>query len=250
MKNIVIFDIETSPNVGYFWRPGYNLTIGPDNIAEERRIICISYKFLNDDYVYRLEWDKKQCDKKMLKEFIKVVKKADVVVGHNGDNFDVKWIKTRAIIHGLDPLNKIQSIDTLKLARNTFNFNSNKLDYIAKILKVGGKVETGGFQLWKDVMAGDEVALEKMGVYCDNDVVILEKVFLKLLPYVNNLPVHLGVMKGNGKLSCESCGSTKVHANREYPKKNGTIMKVVTCQACGSSRSMPKKKYLKLKGEV
>ena len=44
MHNIkrLFFDIETSPNIGYFWRAGYKLNIGADNIIEERKIICIT----------------------------------------------------------------------------------------------------------------------------------------------------------------------------------------------------------------
>ena len=40
----LFFDIETSPNIVYSWRTGYNLTITTENIITERAIICISYK--------------------------------------------------------------------------------------------------------------------------------------------------------------------------------------------------------------
>lgn len=50
----LFFDIETSPNIGYFWRTGYNLSITPDCIINERKIICISYKWETEDKIYSL----------------------------------------------------------------------------------------------------------------------------------------------------------------------------------------------------
>jgi predicted PolB exonuclease-like 3'-5' exonuclease len=247
---LMFFDIETSPNVVYSWAVGRKINLSYDNIIEERRVIMISYKWAGEKKVHRLTWNKKQCDKAMIRKFIKEAKKADAVIGHNGDRFDVKWIKTRALMHDLEPLNNIQTIDTLKLARGNFNFNSNRLDYLGQVLCGDRKVSTGGFQLWVDVMAGMQSALNKMGKYCDQDVVLLEKVYNKIKPHVKNLPVHIGTLKGKGRLSCEACGSSRTHANREYPTKTQGIKKVITCQDCGSSRSLPKKLYLKLKGDV
>jgi hypothetical protein len=50
----LFFDIETSPNIGYFWRAGYKLNIGHENIIEERKIICISYKSGSIKKIHRL----------------------------------------------------------------------------------------------------------------------------------------------------------------------------------------------------
>ena len=58
------FDIEVSANVGLFWQSGYKLQIGTENIIKERAVICICYKWEDDEDVYYLQWDKKQCDKK------------------------------------------------------------------------------------------------------------------------------------------------------------------------------------------
>jgi hypothetical protein len=54
----LFFDIETSPNIGLFWAAGYKKNISPDNIIKERAIICIAYKWADDDKTYVLTWDK------------------------------------------------------------------------------------------------------------------------------------------------------------------------------------------------
>jgi hypothetical protein len=248
-SNVMLMDIETSPCVGYFWRPGFKLNIPAENIVEESKIICISYKWHNDPFVYRLTWDKKQCDKEMLSEFIDTASEADCIVGHNSDRFDIKWVKTRAVVHGLQPLNKLQSIDTLKLARSNFNFNSNRLDYLGRLLVGDHKKDTGGFGLWKAVMAGDKKALQEMGDYCDQDVLLLEKVYDKLLPHTAALPVHIGGIMGLGKCSCEACGSVKLIRHRRYTNVSSGPMVVLRCKDCGKNKAMPEKTYSKIKGE-
>ena len=44
--------IETSPNIGMFWTAGYRQTISPDNIIKERAIICICYKWADEEQVH------------------------------------------------------------------------------------------------------------------------------------------------------------------------------------------------------
>ena len=216
----MFFDIETSPNIGYFWRPGRKVSIDYDNIITERKIICICWKYLGYDDIYDLTWEKKNngfCDKNMLKEFIKEINDAHIVVGHNGDAFDVRWIKGRALQLGLDPITNVHSLDTFKLARFNFNLNSYRLDYIAKYLGLGAKVSTGGFDLWKRVMDGDDDALEEMVHYCRNDTVLLEDIFVKIAPYVDNFPkTNMSFIMNGDREGCTKCGSYNIlkHGHR------------------------------------
>jgi DNA polymerase elongation subunit (family B) len=140
MRKRLFYDIETSFNVGVFWRTGYNLSIQPQDIIHERAIICICYKWEGEDEIHSLTWSKSQSDKQMIEKFVKVLAQADEIVAHNGDRFDLKWIRTRALFHGIQFMPSPKTIDTLKWAKKYFNFNSNKLDYIAKLLKVGAKM--------------------------------------------------------------------------------------------------------------
>jgi DNA polymerase elongation subunit (family B) len=158
----LFFDIETSPNIGLFWEAGYKKNITTDNIIRERAIICICYKWEDEKEVYALQWDAKQNDKRMLEQFIAVANTANELVGHNGDKFDLAWIRTRCLFHGIDMFPNYQTIDTLKVARSKFRFQSNRLNYIAEFLGLGGKIKTE-FNLWKDILLNkDKVAMEKM----------------------------------------------------------------------------------------
>ena len=51
----LFYDIETSPNIGFFWGAGYKVNISHDNIIKERAIICICYKWEGQDTVHSIE---------------------------------------------------------------------------------------------------------------------------------------------------------------------------------------------------
>ena len=182
-KRRIFFDLEVSPNIVLAWRVGGDISLSPDDIIQERAIICVCWKWEHEKKVHHLQW-KKGNDKALLNKFAKIINTADEVLTQNGDNFDIKWLRTRCIYHGIPVSPKFNSIDTLKLARSGFKFNSNKLDYMGKFLGVGEKTESG-YKLWKEItLNNSKPAMNKMVSYCKNDVLLLERVYVKLQNYV------------------------------------------------------------------
>jgi DNA polymerase elongation subunit (family B) len=240
----LFFDIETSPNLVFSWRVGNKINIDYNSIVNERAIICICWKFEGESKVHSLSWDKGN-DKKMIQEFAKVMNTADEIVGHNSDNFDVKWVRTRCLKYGIPMIPDFQSIDTLKLSREGFNFNSNKLDYISKFLGIGKKNATG-FGLWRDIVLNNSSkAMKVMVEYCKNDVVLLEDVFKRLNPYVK-AKVHRAMLDGGLRIHCPECSGTHCISNGIRVTAAGTANRRLHCQDCGKYHSMPDKQYLKL----
>lgn len=240
--NRLFADIETSPNVVLSWRVGYDINIDNDNILKERAIICIGYKWEHQKKAKVLRWDSNQCDKKLLKEFIEVANKADEIVFHNGDKFDMPWIRARAIFHGLDPMPQYRTIDTLKWARNKFLFNSNKLDYIAKYLGLGGKIKTE-FGLWKKIVLDKDIkAMNQMCVYCAKDVELLQEVWQKMEYYLPH-KTHAGVASGNDRWTCPVDGSENVVINKKRISASGNISYHMQCKDCGRYYSISKTAY-------
>ena len=225
------FDIETSPNIGLFWQAGYKQKIDYSNIIKERAIICICYKWEDDKEVYSVHWDKKQDDKKLLIEFIKIANQADELVGHNGDNFDLKWIRTRCLFHGIEMFPNYTTIDTLKISRSKFRFNSNRLNYIAQYLGIGQKIKTE-FNLWKDIVLNkDADAMDKMIKYCKKDVILLEKVHKHLNKHVYN-KTHYGVAFGQDRGTCPECGSDELVINKRKTTASGLKKILYQCKEC------------------
>jgi uncharacterized protein YprB with RNaseH-like and TPR domain len=246
----LFFDIETSPNIGLFWTAGFKLNITPDSIIKERAIICICYKWAGDDKVYSLQWDKDQNDKTLLEKFITVANEADELVGHNGDRFDLPWIRTRCLYHRIPVFPNYSTLDTLKSARSKFKFNSNKLDYIAKFLGIGAKTHTG-YDLWKKVVLDkDKESLEYMIEYCKNDVVLLEDVYNEMATYIP-AKTHHGVAAGGEKHSCPECGGNNMRFSQRRYSALGTPRIQLQCNDCHKYHTVSDKIYKdKLVSEV
>lgn len=240
MSKRLFFDIETSPNLVFSWNVGRKLSIDYDNIVKERAIICICWKWENKDQVYSVKWDK-GCDREAIRKFIQVANTADEIIAHNGDNFDIKWIRTRCIFHRIPMMPKYQTLDTLKKSRSGFRFNSNRLDYISKFLGFEGKIKTE-FDLWKRVFNGEKKALDYMVEYCKEDVRQLESVYHELSSYITH-NTHHGVHGDNEKYSCPECAGYKVYVVKKRVSAAGTVKMQMQCQDCGKYFSIPMKSY-------
>ncbi len=223
---ILIYDIETSYMTVKSWRIGWDIQINHDDILTQKKIICISYKWLNDDVVYNLTWDKNQDDKFMIEQFIEVLNEADMIVAHNGDRYDIKFIRTRAILLGLKMLPNYNQFDTLKVAKKKFSFDSNKLDNLGKDLGLGQKIKTD-MSLWDGViLRKDPVAMKQMCAYCDQDVLLLEAVYNKLCHW--ELPkYHQGVINGKSNLTSPISGGMNLELVKTLTSNKGTIKHIM-----------------------
>jgi len=230
-KKRLFYDIETSFCEGHFWRPGWNQTILPHQIINYAQIISISWKWEGSDKVEHLDWGlKKQCDKRLVEKFIKVLDKADEIVAHNGDRFDIKWIRTRALFHGIEMRDTYNMIDTLKMCKKYLSLPSNKLAEVARYFNLTLKLDAGGIKTWMGIIfEKSQESLDHMHYYCDGDVVTLEEVFNKLRPYARNKS-NYAVLKGGSKFECPECGSDHVVVNKTYTTAAGTIQHFMKCK--------------------
>ena len=230
MTKRLFLDIETSPNLVWSWSIGSRIRLTDENIKEERKIICAAWKWEGDTTVSVESWDGTQNDERIILRVLTQLQKADEVVAHNGDSFDLRWLRTRALKHGLPFPWNVVSFDTLKAARRYFRLNSNKLDYIAKYLGLQQKTSVQ-FQLWKDVMVNSPGALEKMIGYCQDDVLVLEKVFHAIQSFCPPA-THHGLSNDGANYSCPNCGNLGHVAHKQYSTPTGQIKYQRTCTSC------------------
>lgn len=236
MRRLFI-DIETSPNVGLFWRAGYKINLTPENILEERVIVCAAYKWADQKTVKALRWTPAAGgvflgdDKQLLRDLMPVLAAADEIVGHNGDRFDMKWIRTRCLFHRIPMSHYYNTVDTLKLARQLLYLNSNRLDYISKFLGEKGKIKTD-YNLWKRVVLGQKTALDEMVRYNKGDILALEAVYDELMPYIPNKS-HAAVLHGGSKAQCPECESWNVYRSKKRTTAAGTVKHQMHCNDCG-----------------
>ena len=231
---ILLYDIETSLQSVAVFQLANNDWINPESILSERHLISVCWKWADESKVHSVSLldDPRRFSKDphddlhIVQTFHKVLLDADVIVGHNADSFDFRYLKTRMLFHGLPALPPITSIDTYKVAKTQLLFNSNKLDYIGQFLKVGAKIKTSP-GLWMRVLQGDRKAIKEMVEYNKQDVLLLERVYNKLKPYVQN---HIN-REIFGLSGCPRCGSKKVQS-RGFHRAITKTYRRFQCQKC------------------
>lgn len=233
----LFFDIETSYVKARVWRSGKQW-VDANNIVGETRVICVCYKWQHEEKVHTLVWDENQDDKELLKKFIKVLGQADEICAHNGDRFDIKQLRTRALLQGVLMFPKYRTLDTLKKARSFFSFQSNRLDFLGKVLEVGRKLDHEGFNLWVRVQEGEtkterKKALKEMCDYCVQDVILLQDVFEVLSPFTDHNTNFAVIKDGlSGKWKCPECTSSNVQISHTDTTPLGYVRRHMKCNDC------------------
>lgn len=231
---ITLLDIETSPNISYTWGMWEQNVIA---FEEEWGILCYGHKELYEEQVHIVSRRDFKGYKKDLKSDYAVCERlhqlldaSDVVIAHNGDRFDIRKINARLLFHGFDPPSPYQTIDTLKIARRHFAFNSNKLNDLAVHLHLGEKEKHAGFETWLGCMRGDPGAWEVMENYCGGDVNLLEDVYIKIRPWAEGTP-NLAFLNDLPD-GCAHCGC--INLSRQGTRKTKTLSYYrYQCGDCG-----------------
>ena len=200
--NFCTIDIERKPALSYHWGL-WKQNIGTHMITDPGGMISFSYKWYdNPEPVNVSIWE--QGKELMLETLWAVLDDTDVLISYNGVRFDTPHMFTELALAGYTPPSPFKEVDLFQTAKRRFNLLSNKLDYVADSFGVGRKTETGGFDLWKKVMDGDPEAQAQMAAYNNDDVILTEKVYDRLKPWIPNHP-HMGTYLGNS-WACASCG--------------------------------------------
>lgn len=220
---IILFDIETLADLHEVSRVFFGLSDYPGRTrnAQISSVLCVSYKVFGEKRVKRLclwdyykhgQWQEyKNADKPLLKDLHKIMSEADAVVAHNGVRFDWPFIQTRFALNGLSFLNEIPKIDTCLLARKKLKMYSNALNNLGFQFFGEDKIDNGGADLWHRIQwQGLKKDFALMAKYCDQDVLLLEKLFKMLRPFATNIPNYNTYAVARIKKLCPSCGSTRL----------------------------------------
>jgi hypothetical protein len=236
---ILIYDIETLPNLGYFWDTYSDRSIPLDFIIKPKSICTIAWKWLGEEESYVLVVDTPYDDKPVLEAFLPEWQKAEYVVAHYS-RFDKPFIAARLMANNLPSLPPVNDICTYKLAKAHFgrSLNGNKLDHLGTILGVGQKIKTSA-DLWVGCAKGDKEALRKMAEYNRQDVDLLADVFKAMLPHVKS-KLNFNLANDEPVLLCKQCGSSNIKL-MGYEYIQSSVKHRYHCEDCGSWSSFPPK---------
>lgn len=235
---ILTIDIETSPQVGYFWGHIYETSI--IKVLEHSQVISYSAKWLDGKQITKALPDYKgyrpgrtnMNDKKLLLDIHKLLEEADIVVGQNQIDFDIKVLNARFGKHNIPPPAPYKTVDTKREGRKYFRLPSHKLQNMSEYFGGEGKMEHEGFPLWERCMEGNMSAWKKMKAYNAKDVVETEKLYLKMRPFMKTHP-NVGMYME--KPCCTACGNENVQW-RGYARNAGVLYRRYQCtgvNGCG-----------------
>jgi len=188
---VLVFDIETAPGTCYYWRRKTTYINKEMVIEKPGRVLTWAAKWLGEEDVMSdsiLAYGDIEDDFKVCESLWHLLDEAGIVIAHNGDRFDIKMINARFLVHGLPPTSPYSSIDTLKIARKYFGFDSNRLDELGQDLGIGRKMQHEGMSLWIRCLNGDREAFDTMLRYNEQDVLLLEELYLKVRSYHKTHP--------------------------------------------------------------
>jgi hypothetical protein len=238
---ILLLDCETAPILAFCWSL-WQQDINTDAIVSDWFILSWSAKWLFFEKVMSdvLTSDeaKNQDDKRVCKSMLDLLNSCDIVITHNGSYFDLPRLQTRFLKHGFLPPKAYQSIDTLKVAKQSFSFSSNKLDYINQYLGLPKKKHVE-FDLWRRCYYGDNDALQEISRYNVVDCEILEDLYLQLRGYIRGHP-NLNLWSEENISVCPNCASKDLNWSGHYYTYTGRYASF-SCNECGAigrSRTM------------
>jgi uncharacterized protein YprB with RNaseH-like and TPR domain len=232
---VLFLDIETAPMLGYVWSLWDN-NVGLNQLESDWYVLAWAAKWLGSKkIIYMDQRDSKDIedDKKILKELWKLIDEADILVTHNGKQFDEKKINSRFILHGFKPPSSYKHIDTCELAKRKFGFTSNKLEYLSCKLcknKKGSHKRYPGFDLWKACLKGDNKAWAEMKKYNKLDVITLEQLYDKLIPWDST--INFNLYNESEENVCK-CGCTEF-AKNGYAYTQVSKFQRYKCKQCGA----------------
>lgn len=244
---VLALDIETFPDLVWSWGVYEQNAI---EVKQHWQMASFSAEWLSGDQKPRVVtkalpdykgYKPGAGDRELVWDVWRLLEEADAVVAHNGADFDLRKMNARFIALGIQPPKPYKIIDTRKEVARVAGFSSNKLDWLARQLDFGRKLEHEGWAMWRGCIEGDPKCWAKMKRYNRNDVVLLKKLYHELTPWIR-LP-NLAAFNVDKGFCCPTCGGEKLQRRGFMRAKTRTYQRW-QCIKCGTwARSTHSEKH-------
>lgn len=243
---ILIFDIETTPTIGYTWAKWQQNVL---DFVEPSHLLCFAYRWYGEDDIHvvsqrqfaRSYKRNRKDDRQVVQKLWDLFDEADIIVAHNGDRFDITKVQGRFAVHGMQKPSPFYTVDTKKVAARQWRLHSNSLNDLGKQLGLGVKLQHTGFSLWLGCMAGEDDSWQLMEDYNRQDVELLTELYHMMLTngwIYNHPPVNS--ISGN-QHACPTCGETdgSQFVRRGYKTTGAYTYVQYRCSTCGHYHRSP-----------
>lgn len=233
---VAVLDIERLPGTfaAEFWdlNDYKGRRIHADAVTEWPRTICAAWRWRGEkkmNFSAVWEWsDPAAGPTGLAQDLHRVYDEADVVVGHNIDGFDTKKIASDWLQAGFSPPSPWKSIDTLKVARQRFGYESNTLNALCERLGISAKTDRYDARVARAACEGNVAAQRRIKRYNQGDIVATEALYERLMGWQKN-PPNASLWINDEEVHCIACGGTDLQLRGEQVALSQTYDRV-QCQ--------------------
>lgn len=214
------------------WKHTTGRRIHADDVIEWPRTICAAAKWYDErEVMFAAEW-LDGGHEAFIRQVWEWYDAADLTVGHNIVGFDEPILRADWALYGWPEPRPWKPVDTLKVARSAFKFESNTLDSLCKRLGVKAKTDKYSVEVARAACAGDEKAQRKLKKYNIGDIRASQDLYDRLRPHIKNHP-HLSMFTGE-EWGCPNCGEKNLSTNGNGEAyTNVQRYRSYVCPSCG-----------------
>jgi uncharacterized protein YprB with RNaseH-like and TPR domain len=124
-------------------------------------------------------------DRRIIKSAVAEIKKYDRICGYYSSRFDIPYLRSRALYHGIEfpAYRDIYHTDLYYVARSKFALHSNRLQAVCEYFGIPAKGHRMTPELWQQAGAGKKEALDTILLHNKEDVESTDAVFKMLLKH-------------------------------------------------------------------
>jgi len=171
-EKVGVFDIETT-NLPANWSHMLAWCVKESGVP-----------IIHSDLVVRKEARDKD-DRRIVKSAVEEIVKYDRIITWYGAKFDIPYVRSRALYHGIDfpAFRDIYHTDLYYVARSKLRLHSNRLGSVCQFFGIPAKNHPMTPELNRLCGSGDEEALKTILTHCEEDVESTDTVYFKLLKH-------------------------------------------------------------------
>jgi DNA polymerase III epsilon subunit-like protein len=119
---------------------------------------------------------KRSDDREIAEEVFRILGNGGIAYAHNGDRFDIPWLRTVALKYGLQ-MPRIKLVDPCQIAWKRYRLGRNSLEAVAQFLGLEQSKLHIGPDVWRGaLMDDDDACWDLLYKRCASDVDLLNAV--------------------------------------------------------------------------
>ena len=135
-------------------------------------------------------WKKeKSNNRSVIEAIVKELDQYDILVAHNGQYFDKRWLNTACLEYGLFPICRAKKfIDPVLISRKHLRMGRNSLAALLDHFDIPIKKTPLELKQWlKATLDGNQTCMNTIVAHCKQDILALEMLYDRVRPLVDKI---------------------------------------------------------------